>query len=151
MLGRSRPRADGLSGQPLVWEGWCLLHQGAIRQPERLWIGRVPTGSWALLKRLAWVGRGLPAELAVRQTMEMLSHATATAHVVFVGDPSGGLFVARIDGDVVSAGPVHLLEGAGWVLAAVDRLPGGEAINLGVRELHVPTLEEHPALAGDNT
>jgi len=132
-------RLNGWEVQPFVWDGWCLIHVGAIPLPERLWIGRVTNPSWALLKRLAWVGGRRAHERAVRETAALLGDATDGPHAALVGDPQGRIYVVRIHGGVARAAIVHLADGPGWAVVTTGPLEGGRPVEAGVTP-----LREHP-------
>jgi len=145
-------RLSGWEVQPFVWDGWCLIHVGAIPVPERLWIGRVPNPSWALLKRLAWVGNHRGQEHAVRETMAMLGEATSGPHIALVGDPQARVYVVRMDGDHSRAGLIHRLDGPGWAVVSTGPLEGGRTIGAGVTPLCEGALEEREGTtAGETT
>jgi hypothetical protein len=144
-------RLSGWEVQPFVWDGWCLIHVGVIPLPERLWIGRVPNPSWALLKRLAWVGSHRAHERAVRETVALLGEATSGPHSALAGDPQGRIYAIRIHGLAARAAVIHRLDGPGWAVVSTGPLEGGQAVETGVTPLRESALEEREGTTAGET
>lgn len=124
------PRAA--AEQPLAWEGWCLAHLGAIANPDRLWMGRVPSGAMALLKRLEWVGRRQGFAGAVRDVAGMLEFATDAPQTALVGSPDGAVHLLRLNRGAVA---VLVARGPDWTVASTSPAFEGEPAGEGVTRL----------------